>query len=43
MAKFLTKLLITTLAVLAVAYVLKGVHIDSFVTAFVLSLVTALN
>ena len=43
MEKFLTKILITTLAALAVAYVLKGVHIDSFIAAFVLSLVLALG
>lgn len=42
MEKFLTKILITTLAALAVAYVLNGVHIDNFVTAFILSLVLAL-
>lgn len=42
MAKFLTKLLITTFAAMAVAYVLKGVHIDSFLTAFVVSVVLAL-
>ena len=42
MEKFLTKILITTLAALAVAYVMKGVHIDSFIAAFLLSLVLAL-
>lgn len=42
MEKFLTKLLITTLAALAVAYLLKGVHIDNFLTAFILSLVLAI-
>lgn len=42
MATFLTKVLITALAALVVAYLLNGVHLDGFVTAMILSLVLAL-
>lgn len=42
MGKFLTKVLITALAALAVAYILNGVHIDSFFTALVVAFVLAL-
>ena len=42
MSKFLTKLLVTTVAVLVVSYVLSGVHVATVFTAFVVSLVLAL-
>lgn len=42
MAAFLTKVLITALAALAVAYVINGVHIDGFVTAFIVAFVLGL-
>ncbi len=42
MAKFLTKVLITAIAALAVAYVLNGVHIDGFFTAMIVAFVLAL-
>ena len=42
MEKFLTKLLFTAVAALIASYLLRGVRIDSFVTAMILSLVLAL-
>ena len=41
MGKFLTRLLITTLAALFAAYLLSGVHINSIGTAFIVALVLA--
>lgn len=40
-SKFLTRLLITTLAALLASYLLSGVHISSIGTAFILALVLA--
>lgn len=40
-SKFLTGLLITTLAALLASYLLSGVHINSLGTAFILALVLA--
>ena len=42
MAKFLTRLLITTIAALIAAYLLSGVAINGIVTAFVVAIVLAL-
>jgi putative membrane protein len=39
--KFITRLLITTVAALLASYVVSGVHINSIGTAFILSLVLA--
>jgi len=41
MQKFLTRLLITTLAALLASYLLSGVHINSIGTAFIVALVLA--
>jgi putative membrane protein len=38
-ARFLTKVLFTALATLVAAYVLSGVHVDSFVTAMIVAFV----
>lgn len=40
--KFLTKVLVTAIAALAASYILKGVYIDSFLTAIILAVVLAL-
>jgi putative membrane protein len=40
--KFLIKLLLSSVVVFALSSILKGVHIDSFWTAFVFSLVLAI-
>lgn len=40
--RFFTKVLLTALAALLVAYLLSGVHIDSFESAVVLAIVLAL-
>lgn len=42
MAKFLTKLIITTIAALVAAYLLGDVHIDGITTAFLVAIVLAL-
>ncbi|MDB5247697.1 MAG: phage holin family protein [Segetibacter sp.] len=42
LTKFLTRVLVTTLSALFAAYLLKGVHIDSFQTAIILAIVLAL-
>ena len=42
MAKFLARLLVTTLAVLISSYLLSGVHVNSTITAVLVALVLAL-
>lgn len=42
MTKFFTRLIITTIAALVASYLLDGVRIDGFVTAFIVAIVLAL-